>query len=77
MVAHKSPRTAFIVLDPSKLPDVMPVSVDGQDRGGRLIDVHAFVTRDLVRAFSTYFDKVEVIAPGAPTGATYPRSWST
>lgn len=66
MIAHKSPRTAYLVLDPAKVPNVLPVLVDNQDRGGRLEDVQAFVTRDLAKVFGNYFQKVEVVAPGQP-----------
>ncbi len=68
MVAHKSPRTAFIVLDPTKVPDQIPVTVDGENRGGTITEVRTFVTRDLAQALSQYFDKVQVIAPGQATG---------
>jgi hypothetical protein len=68
MVARVSSRTAYIVLDPAKVPGQLTVFVDGVDRGGRLTDVQTFVTRDLQRALSAYFERVEVISPGQPTG---------
>ncbi|MCP3142798.1 hypothetical protein [Pyxidicoccus xibeiensis] len=70
MISNKSPRTAYLVLDPAKVPAVMPVLVDNTDRGGRLEDVQAFVQRDLVKVFGNYFDKVEVVAPGQPLPST-------
>jgi hypothetical protein len=70
MVARRSSRTAFIVLDPAKVPSQLTVLVDGVDQGGRLTDARTFVTRDLQRALSAYFDRVEVVAPGQPTGTT-------
>jgi hypothetical protein len=64
MVAKKSPRTLLLVVDPAKVPVEVPVLVGGEDRGGRITDVQQFVTRDLKKAFSTYFDNVVVAAPG-------------
>ena len=64
MVAKKSPRTLLIVVDPARVPAEVPVLVGGEDRGGRLTEVQQFVTRDLKKAFSTYFDQVVVAAPG-------------
>jgi hypothetical protein len=69
MIAKKSPRTAYLVLDPARVPAHLPVLVNNTDRGGRLEDVQAFVDRDIHRAFSNYFQKVEVVAPGHDFGS--------
>lgn len=66
MVAKKSPRTAVLVLDTAKVPAELAVLVDGEDRGGRITDVHAFVQRDLVRVFKNYFEDVQVLTPDQP-----------
>lgn len=70
MVAQKSPRTAYIVLDSGKVPAQAPVLVDGVDRGGKLTDVQTFVHRDLKQALSTYFADVQVVSPGQPMAGT-------
>ena len=69
LVAKKSPRTLVLIVDPARVPAQMPVLVGGADQGGKLTDVQAFVTRDLKKAFSTYFDEVLVAAPGQPLPA--------
>lgn len=68
MIATKSQRTAFIVLDDAKAPREMPILVGGKDRGGRLDDTQSFVERDLKRAFENYFRNVQVVSPGTPLG---------
>ena len=68
LVAQKSPRPLYIVLDPARVPDVMPVLVNGVNQGGQMGNMHLFVVRDIQRAFASYFDHVSVVAPGqAPT----------
>jgi len=64
MIAKKVPRTAYIVVDPDKIPASLTVLVDGKPRGGTITDVQEFANRDLKRAFSNYFENVEVVAPG-------------
>jgi hypothetical protein len=66
MVAKKSPRVAFLVIDDAKVPDRVSVLVGGKDRGGKLIDFKEFVRRDLQRAFSNYFADVKVVAANEP-----------
>ena len=64
MVATKVPATLYIVLDPAKIEDTY---VSKSERRGITLTVtefRTFVTRDLVKAMSPYFEKVEVIAPG-------------
>jgi hypothetical protein len=70
MVAKRSPLTAYLVLDPAKVPTELPVLVDNAERGGKLQDVQAFVERDLAKVFGNYFEKVEVVAPGQPLPST-------
>ncbi len=65
MIAKRSPRTAYLVLDPARVPAELPVLVAGQDRGGKLVSVQSFVERDLRRVLNNYFAQVEVVAPGA------------
>lgn len=65
MIAKKSPRIAYLVLDPARVPSELPVLVAGQDRGGKLVSTQTFVERDVRRALSNYFAQVEVVAPGA------------
>lgn len=63
MVAKKSKRPLFIVLDESRVGAELPVLVGGEDRGGRLADGQLFVTRDVVKALSAYFTDVTVVRP--------------
>ena len=51
------------MLDPAKVPDVMPVLVNGVNQGGQMVSMHLFVIRDLQRAFASYFDHVSVVSP--------------
>jgi hypothetical protein len=69
MIAKKSSRTLYIVVDSVKVPPSMPVLVGGQDRGGKLVDVPQFVARDLKQAMLTYFNDVQVVSAGTPFGA--------
>jgi len=57
------------VLDPDKVPDAMPVYVNGVYQGGRMRDMSLFVQRDVRRAFASYFEHVSVVSP-----AQLPRS---
>jgi len=63
MIARKSPRTLFIVLDPARVPETAgPLKWDlGTPH---ITDLHEFVRRDLVTAMANYFERVEVVAPG-------------
>ncbi|WP_434385460.1 hypothetical protein [Melittangium boletus] len=63
MVSTKSDRTLYVVLDPAKVPTEMTVLVNDRDRGVKLTEVQEFVSRDLKKAFSTYFDDVQVVSP--------------
>jgi hypothetical protein len=63
LVARKSALPMYIVVDPAKVPSVMPVMVNGNDLGGRLQDTQLFVARDLRRAFANYFEQVSVVTP--------------
>jgi len=64
----RSPRTAYVVLDPHKVPATMRVLVDGEYYGGVLTDLHTFVRRDLKRALTPYFADVQVVSPGQTLG---------
>lgn len=64
MIATKSPRTLYIVLDPDKVPPTLPILRGGGETGSRITELPTFVTRDLVKAFSTYFADVNVVPPG-------------
>ncbi|MCB9558459.1 MAG: hypothetical protein H6707_20250 [Deltaproteobacteria bacterium] len=65
MVAKRSDRLVYLVLDPARVPLECPVLVQGEDRGGRLQHLHTFVERDLKRAFENYFQTVRVVGPAA------------
>lgn len=66
LMSQKSPRIAYVLMDPRRVPASMPVIVGGVDQGGRIVDADAFVTRDLTHALSNYFTDVRVVA-SAPT----------
>jgi hypothetical protein len=66
MNAQVSPRTACLVLNPSRVPNEMPVLVEGKHQGGTMADAQEFVKRDLKKAFENYFRKVIVVSPGDP-----------
>jgi len=63
LVGHKSSLPLYLVLDPVKVPAQMPVLVNGANLGASLVDMNLFVTRDLKRAFESYFAQVSVVAP--------------
>jgi hypothetical protein len=63
LVARKSPRPVYLVLNPAKVPSEMPVFVNGASQGGQMRDTQLFVERDLQRAFANYFDQVSVVTP--------------
>lgn len=71
MVAHKIDRPLYLVLDPAKLKDRWEMSTTACETKSAgcehfaIFDVQEFVKRDLQNAFSQYFTKVEVVAPGA------------
>ena len=62
MISQKSPRTAYLIVEPRNVPTSLPVLVGGADRGGRIIDLDMFVARDLKQALSAYFTDVRVVA---------------
>jgi hypothetical protein len=68
LLTRRSPRTAYIVVDPGRVPERIEVLVDGVNQGGVLTDLRAFVDRDLKRALGTYFDDVQVVSKGQPLG---------
>ncbi len=68
LTAKKNPRTLYLVLDPAKVPAEVPVLVGGVDRGGKLMDVTEFVTRDLKKAFKAFFTNVRVVPPNGVGG---------
>lgn len=61
MVATKSPRTAYLVLDAARVPSRMAVAVDGQHRGGEVTELDVFVSRDLQALLANYFEEVKVV----------------
>lgn len=61
MVATKSPRTAYLVLDATRVPSRMAVAVDGQHHGGEVTELDVFVSRDLQAMLSNYFEEVKVV----------------
>jgi hypothetical protein len=63
LVGRKSARPVYIVLDPARVPDAMPVFVNGVNQGGQMRDMRLFVERDVRRAFANYFDHVSVVSP--------------
>jgi hypothetical protein len=62
LLSQKSPRTAYLLVDPRRVPSSMPVMVGGVDQGGRIVDVDTFVSRDLEHALSNYFNDVRVVS---------------
>jgi hypothetical protein len=65
MIARRSPRTALIVIDGTRYPDVLPI-VGTQ---AKLSDLHEFARRDLARALGNYFDSVRVVDASEPRPA--------
>src|SRR5689334_19697208 len=62
MISQKSPRVAYLVMEPRNVPASLPVLVDGVDRGGRIMDLDVFVSRDIKQALSAYFADVRPVA---------------
>jgi hypothetical protein len=63
LVARRSPRVLYIVLDPQRVPVKLgPVKWDLSQQ--YLTDVDQFVRRDLAKTLGNYFERVEVVAPG-------------
>jgi hypothetical protein len=63
IVAKRAPAPLYIVLDPSHVPDEYVIPQD-ELKEIRISELQTFVRRDLKRAMETYFEKVEVVAPG-------------
>ena len=71
LVARKIPRTLVLVVDPARVPDAISLheSTSFDPQGGerfQLLEFRRFASRDLRDALASYFDKVEVVAAGAP-----------
>src|SRR5262245_2344959 len=66
LMSQKSPRVAYLVMDPLHIPTSLPVLVGGVDQGGKIVDLDAFVSRDLKQALSTYFTDVRAVATVPP-----------
>jgi hypothetical protein len=64
MVVHKIARPLYLVLDPARVRD--SVEINAASGHFLVTDVQGFVKRDLKEAMLAYFDRVEVVAPGAP-----------
>lgn len=65
MVATKVPTTLYIVLDPATIEDVYAPKSERRGWTLTITDFRTFVSRDLKKAMSPYFQSVEVVAPGA------------
>jgi hypothetical protein len=65
MVARKIARPLYIVLDPTLVPDsyVIPEQTSKEIR---ILEIREFVRRDLRTGLAVLFDRVVVVAPGAP-----------
>jgi hypothetical protein len=68
MVAKRSPRTLYLVVDSAKLPAEITVQMAGNPTRETIADLQEFVRRDLKKAFSAYFDDVQVVSVGQPLG---------
>ncbi len=67
LVAKPSKLVAYIVIDEAKIPKEIPILSEGEDKGAKLVKLHAFARNDLKAVFSNYFTHVKVAA-----GATVP-----
>lgn len=67
LVAKKIPRTLYIVLDPTRVPDDVDMSVSHPlfKREIHVGDFRLFVERDLKMALEPYFEKVVVVRTSA------------
>lgn len=63
MIARKSQAPLLIVLDPQKVPDQVIIP-EGELKEIKVFEVRTFVQRDLKDAMLTFFQTVEVVAPG-------------
>ncbi|MBK8011589.1 MAG: hypothetical protein IPK13_09570 [Deltaproteobacteria bacterium] len=70
MVGKKSSTPLHLITDAKKTPAIIPVSVQNENRGGKLVDADVFIKRDLKSAFQNYFALVDVV----PSTTRAPRT---
>jgi hypothetical protein len=72
LVARKIERPLYIVLDASRVKDVVPVATAACEIDAmgcerfNVFDAQTFVTRDLKQAMEVYFARVQVVPAGQP-----------
>jgi hypothetical protein len=78
MMARKIERPLYLVLDPARVKNEWDIATPACEVSGpgcehfKLFDAHEFVRRDLKTALLNYFNRVEVVAPGAlPASGSY------
>jgi hypothetical protein len=57
----------YLVLDPEAVPDTALIRGERARSELRVTQIRQFVRRDLVRALSNCFDRVDIVAPGTDT----------